>query len=30
VQKRQRWIDLAGAAVLIAAVGALVVWRLQS
>jgi polysaccharide chain length determinant protein (PEP-CTERM system associated) len=29
VQKRQRWIDLAGAAVLIAAVGALVVWRLQ-
>src|SRR5688500_18885696 len=30
VEKRQRWVDLAGAAVLLAAVGALVVWRLQS
>jgi polysaccharide chain length determinant protein (PEP-CTERM system associated) len=30
VSRRQRWIDLAGAAVLLAAVGALVVWRLQS
>jgi capsular polysaccharide biosynthesis protein len=29
VTRRQRWIDLAGAAVLLAAVGALVVWRLQ-
>jgi polysaccharide chain length determinant protein (PEP-CTERM system associated) len=29
VQRRQRWIDVAGVAVLLAAVGALVVWRLR-
>jgi polysaccharide chain length determinant protein (PEP-CTERM system associated) len=30
VVRRQRWIDLAGAATLLVAVGVLVVWRLQS